>query len=226
MAADRDGIVEVAMPARAAIRRSFDAGITGRERRLFDAIIAETTTWTRLTDRISTKYLYAQAKLDRTHGRRAMRRLAADRVIRYEPGRGRGNYSLIGLWPADEKAVAGDRLLAEEKGAEKGATLDIKGGRNGSEKGAARGSPTEEDREETLTDSFSLHREREKESSVEETSYVEILRGRLEREPSPLIAAQLAAAEAQLMRPSSDEVPDDHVLRLQRMLRDLVRPGG
>jgi len=109
--------------ARAAFRKARQLGCGLEELATLQAVVSLTALYSKLEDHVSHAQLAMEAGLHPRNARRALSSLAAKGLISYEPGRGRGNLSWVGL-PSDEK------------GADRAPYSSRKEGRSGSEKGA------------------------------------------------------------------------------------------
>jgi hypothetical protein len=157
----RDDYSDVGRAIRQATVRASEAGIGAHEQRALAAIIAAVSSWSRLVDRTP---VYATDETQpgttlqelgsftgKNNGRgdlrRALKGLGEKGIAIYEPTRGRGRYSLVGLpregepghyTPITEKGWQTHPFEAGEK----------RGGRD-NEKGVVQAPPPEEDREGT-----------------------------------------------------------------------------
>jgi hypothetical protein len=137
------------MAQRSATTRAIAAGVTGRQLRVLLAVFAFTTTYSRLTDRVSLDQLGEVAGFTRDDAgrltessRRNLRRDLSDlrelECVTYEPGGadGRGHASRIGVPEAREQlSIEYPQDLSE--GGSAPTPLDQKGGFRGARKGGS-----------------------------------------------------------------------------------------
>jgi hypothetical protein len=117
---ERDSYAECGEATRAAIEVA-NVRCTRFELRVLGAVIALTTSYSRLTDKVAAtqiaRYVYgperATTSAQRDRATKALRELADAGIVVYEPGRGRSSVATIGL---PEIQPPGDRLCAGNTG--------------------------------------------------------------------------------------------------------------
>jgi hypothetical protein len=86
-----------ASAARDALERARDLGCSLEEHVALEAVVSLTALYSKLTDDVAVAVIAERARLHPKNMARALRRLRDLGVITYEPGRGRGNVSRVGL---------------------------------------------------------------------------------------------------------------------------------
>lgn len=133
---------------RQAADRANGAKLTNGERRVFASVLALVASWSRLTDWIYVGEVAEHARLSERHTRDCLRRLAELEIITWEPRRGRGVRSRLGLPPAAPTPPSAGK--AELSAQEKPEPAEAENRKSwGSD---ARGGPREGEPEETTTD--------------------------------------------------------------------------
>lgn len=119
MTGDRVAYRVAASAGREAFRRARAVGCSMEELAALQAVVSLTALYSKLSDEVSVAEIAEEAALHPKNAARALRALAGRGVIVYEPGRGRGNISTVGLLdPTDEKGASRAPLSTREKGAD------------------------------------------------------------------------------------------------------------
>lgn len=102
-ATTRDSYATVGAALRQAIDRANRAGLSGGEQRVLLAVVALVSSYSRLRDRV---YVFqiaaATGGLSERHTRTCLEKLARQGIIYWEPRRGHGVQSIVGLPPLGE----------------------------------------------------------------------------------------------------------------------------
>lgn len=119
MTGDRVAYRVAASAGREAFRRARALGCSMEELAALQAVVSLTALYSKLSDEVSVAEIAEEAALHPKNAARALRSLAGRGVIVYEPGRGRGNISTVGLpEAAREKGASRAPLSTREKGAD------------------------------------------------------------------------------------------------------------
>ncbi|MEA2702119.1 MAG: hypothetical protein QOD63_64 [Actinomycetota bacterium] len=160
---ERADLIALARASRAAHDRAMAEPLTDVERRVFDAVRFFTVDWHKWSDEVYLSQLGAHAgiggttKSQATEAGRAVRRLAELGIIEYEPHRGRGMPSRVGIPRVVLRAVKGENrtlLLAPEESQEKESPEPEKESES-AEKESPCNSPTRRDPEDLSRNSSS-----------------------------------------------------------------------
>ncbi len=127
MAGERVAYREAGEAMREALRRASEAELSLTDRKVLDAVLVATVSYSKLDDRLPLAQIVTAAGCSARQAQRSLQRLPGLGIVVYAPGRGRGNVSLVGLpkrrqlsvsFPAAKKetgrAVKGDRSRPEK----------------------------------------------------------------------------------------------------------------
>ncbi|HXH89710.1 MAG TPA: SgrR family transcriptional regulator [Gaiellaceae bacterium] len=131
MGAERVSYRDAGAAMREALGRAGAADLSLADRKVLDAVLAATVSYSKLWDQLPLAQIAEAAACSTRQARRSLQRLSEAGIVVYVPGRGSGNLSRVGL--PEERGQIAVRFPASESGRDRGS----KGDRSSTKKGTA-----------------------------------------------------------------------------------------
>jgi hypothetical protein len=110
---------EAGAAMRQALARAGDAELSPADRRVLDAVLVATVSWSRLEDEVPLGELADVAGCSARQARRSLARLSALGIVVHRVGRGRSNLTRVGVPPCEKSGQVAVRFSGEEKGTDR-----------------------------------------------------------------------------------------------------------
>jgi len=131
MGAERVSYRDAGAAMRKALERARAVDLSPADRKVLDAVLAATVSYSKLWDRLPLAQIAEDAACSTRQARRSLQRLSEAGIVVYAPGRGSGNLSRVGL--PEQRGQIAVRFLAVESAPDRAA----KGDRSSTKKGTA-----------------------------------------------------------------------------------------